>query len=248
MKKIKSAALSITTLALCGLCLAANAFEIGERSTKLFNDILDTSKHNLHMIVVQKIDMSEVLSPEAFQALKPHQRVRYNRFEYNETSALSAERQTTFDGAGRIVKDVNSFAKGGQWYSIDYLNKTYDRLPELPGMTHSIADMFAPYFADGMPEGGFDEMTGYDFDRRYKADKEIYFYFDKGTDVFKAYSVTGAARYNIVSIDNQIDMEKAFGLPPENFKRQANEAMRSYAAKLIGGFNDKGKKEKKSKK
>lgn len=246
--KIKSIALSATTLILSGLCLVVNAFEIGERSTKLFNNVLDTSKHNLHMIVVQKIDMSEVLSPEAFQALKPYQRVRYNRYEYNETSALSAERQTTFDGAGRIVKDVNSFAKGGQWYSIDYVNKTFDRLPELPGMTHSIADMFAPYFADGMPEGGFDEMTGYDYDRRYKADKEIYFYFAKDTDTFKAYTVTGSPRYNIVLIDDQIDMERAFGLPPEDFKRQANEAMRSYAAKLVGGYNDKGKKEKKSRK
>ncbi len=242
--KIKTFALGAATLVLSGLCLATHAFEIGERSAKLFNDVLDTSKHNLHLVVVQKIDMSEVLSPEAFQALKPYQRVRYNRYEYNETSALSAERQTTYDGAGRIVKDVNSFAKGGQWYSIDYVNKTYDRLPELPGMTRSIADQFSPYFADGMPEGGFEEITGYDFDRRYKADKEIYFYFTKGTDQFRAYTITGTPRYNILEISDQIDMEKAFALPPEDFKRQANEAMRSYAAKLVGAFNNTGKKKK----
>ena len=240
--KFKKFVLPLAALMLSSMCYSANAFEIGERSTKVFNEYLDTAKQNLHLVVVQKIDMSEVLGQEAFQALKPHQRVRYNRYEYNEKGALSAERQTTYDGAGRVVKDVNSFATGGQWYSIDYVNKTYDRLPELPGMVRSIKDLFAPYFADGMPEGGFDELTGYDFDRRYKADKEIYFYFTKGTDNFKAYAISGTPRYNIMELSNQVDETRAFALPPENFKRQANEAMRSYAAKLVGGYNTKKKK------
>lgn len=225
------------TLALTALAgaLSANAlaFEIGQRSAKFYNETLNTAEHNLHMVVVQKIDMSEILSADAYQQLKPAQRVRYNRYEYNETSALCAERQTTFDGYGRVVKDVNSFAKGNQWYSVDYVNKTYDRLPELPGMVKSVRDVFTPYFADNMPEGGFDDFTGYDYDRRYKADKEMYFYFEKDTDQLKGYEISSNPRYNIVELNENVNVEKAFALPPEDFRRQANEAMRAFATKLV---------------
>ena len=231
------------TLLLTAACFSADAFEIGERSKKLYEEILNSSKQNLHIVLVQKIDMSEILSPDAYKQLQPSQRVRYNRYEYNETNALSAERQTTFDGAGRIVKDVNSFARGQQWYSIDYVNKTYDRLPELPGMVHNFRDQFAPYFSDTLPEGGFDDFTGYDYDRRYKTDKEIYFYFEKDTDTFKGYEISSSARFNVTELSTEVNVENAFSLPPKNFRRQANEAMRAYATKLVG--NNKATKKKK---
>lgn len=237
---------NIATFAIALLCGAitatALAYDIGQRSLNFYENTLDTTKHNLHMVVVQKIDMSEILSGDAFKQLKPAERVRYNRFEYNETSAICAERQTTYDGYGRIVKDVNSFAKGNQWYSIDYVNKTYDRLPELPGMVRSIRELFTPYFADSMPEGGYDEFTGYDYDRRYKADKEIYFYFDKDTDTFKGYEISGNPRYNVVELSDQVNTDRAFALPPEDYRRQANEAMRAYATKLVNKTGDIKKK------
>jgi len=222
-------------------CLVTSAYEIGERSSKLFNESFDYTKHNLHLVVVQKIDMSEILSADAFQQLKPSQRVRYNRFEYNETSALSAERQTTYDGTGRIIKDINCFAKGGNWYSIDYINETYDRLPELPGMVRNFRDSLAAYFTDSMPEGGFDEFTGYDYDRRYKSDKEIYFYFDKDTDKFRGYEISGNPRFNVMEFNDQVNVERAFALPPEDYRRQANESMRAYATKLVGAAHPKKK-------
>lgn len=241
------ATMAVTALA-GAISASAFAFEIGERSAKFYNETLNTANHNFHMVVVQKIDMSEIMSADAYQQLKPAQRVRYNRFEYNETSALSAERQTTFDGYGRVVKDVNSFARGNQWYSVDYVNKTYDRLPELPGMVKSIKDLFTPYFADNMPEGGFDEFTGYDYDRRYKADKEMYFYFEKDTDVLKGYEISSNPRYNIVELSEEVDVEKAFALPPEDFRRQANEAMRAFATKLVNKTGDAGAVKSKKKK
>lgn len=232
---------AITSLMLTGIMATASAFENGERSAKLYEDILNTNKQDLHLVVIQKIDMSEVLNEETYQNLSPAERVRYNRYEYNETKALCAERQTTFDGNGHVIKDVNTFAIDNKWYSVDYINKTYDRLPELLGMVKNFRDNFTEYFADSMPETGFDDYTGYDFDRRYKADKEVYFYFEKDTDIFKAYEISGYARYNIMELNDKVDMAKAFALPPEDFVRQPNEAMRNYATKLIANKNKKKK-------
>ncbi|MCQ2381438.1 MAG: hypothetical protein MJ032_03735 [Acidaminococcaceae bacterium] len=229
-------------LCVCGVNAISFAYETGERSKKIFEDLLNPSKHNVHIVLIQKIDMSEVLSNEAYQQLEPEERIHYNRYEYNETSALCAERQTTYDGNGRIIKDINTFAKENQWFSIDYVNKTYDRLPELLGMVKNFRETFVPYFEDSMPESGFDDYTGYDYDKRYKSDKEVYFYFEKDTDILKGYEISGYPRYNVMEFSQEVDVKRAFALPPEDYLRQPNEAMRAYATKLIASRSKKKSK------
>ncbi len=132
----KSVLLLILTFVFTMLCATTSlAYQPGQRTFQLLGQTLNSDKHPVHLVVTQTIDMSEVLTPEAYAKLPEAQKKRINRTEYNEAHGINAERITTCDGEGKVLKDNVSFVKGGYWYSIDYVNKTYDRLPELPGMS-----------------------------------------------------------------------------------------------------------------
>ncbi|MBQ1182739.1 MAG: hypothetical protein IIX53_03660, partial [Phascolarctobacterium sp.] len=109
--------------------VAAFAYNPGQRTIQLLGGTLNSDKHPVHLVVSQKIDMAEVLTPEAYSKLSQAQKVRYSRTEYNEANGINAERNTMMDGEGKVISDTNTFIKDGYWYTIDYVNKTYDRLP-----------------------------------------------------------------------------------------------------------------------
>lgn len=121
-------------------CVMAAEFGPGQRTIELLGGALNSDKHPVHLVVEQTIDMKEVLEPDAYAKLTAAQKVHYIRTEYNEMNGINAERSVTTDGEGKVVRDYCSFAKGGRWYFIDYVNKTYDELPALPGMSLPFAE------------------------------------------------------------------------------------------------------------
>ena len=129
------------------LCTAmAFAYNPGQRTIHLLGETLNSDKHPVHLVVTQTIDMREVLTAEAYAKLPTAQQKRTNRTEYNEANGINAERITTTDGDGKVIKDTVSFVKNGYWYTIDYLNKNYDRVPELPGMSMPFAETLISWF------------------------------------------------------------------------------------------------------
>ena len=132
MRKFLFKLAAVCTLVLFNAACALAAFGPGQRTIELLGGALNSDKHPVHLVVQQTIDMKEVLEPEAYAKLTTAQRVHYIRTEYNEMNGVNAERSVTTDGDGNVIGDTCSFAKGGRWYYIDYVNKTYDELPALP--------------------------------------------------------------------------------------------------------------------
>lgn len=215
------------------LCSAvALAYTPGQRTFKLLGSTLNSDKHPVHLVVQQQIDMADVLTPEAYNNLPAAQRVRNIRTEYNEMNGINAEHVIITDGEGKVVSNSNTFVKGGYWYTIDYANKTYDRLPELPGMSKPFAETLISWFAN-RPEGGYDNVTGFDYDKVTRGSNELYFYFEKDTENWKGYEVSYLPRFDVVECSETVDAEKAFALPPADFKQAPNQAMRNFANKLM---------------
>ena len=213
--------------------VAAFAYNPGQRTIQLLGGTLNSDKHPVHLVVSQKIDMAEVLTPEAYSKLSQAQKVRYSRTEYNEANGINAERNTMMDGEGKVISDTNTFIKDGYWYTIDYVNKTYDRLPELPGMSMPFAETLISWFGV-RPEAGVDAVTGYDYDKMTKGSNELYFYYEKGTANWKGYKVSYLPIFNVEEVSNVVNAEVAFALPPADFAQRANESMRNYANRLMG--------------
>ena len=229
----KSVLLLILTFVFTMLCAATSlAYQPGQRTFQLLGQTLNSDKHPVHLVVTQTIDMSEVLTPEAYAKLPEAQKKRINRTEYNEAHGINAERITTCDGEGKVLKDNVSFVKGGYWYSIDYVNKTYDRLPELPGMSVAFAETLVSWFGN-RPEAGNDINTGYDYDKVTKGDNELFFYFEKGGETWKGYETSYLPRFDVVEVSAEVDEAKAFALPPTDFKQVPDTAMRNFANKLM---------------
>ena len=218
--------------------VAAFAYSPGQRTIQLLGSTLNSDKQPVHLVITQKIDMSDILTPEAYNKLTPAQRVRYSRTEYNEANGINAERNTKLDGEGKVISDSTSFIKGGYWYTIDYVNKTYDRLPELPGMSMPFAETLISWFSV-RPEAGVDAATGYDYDKMTKGSNELYFYYEKGTANWKGYKVSYLPIFNVEEVSNVVDAEAAFALPPADFKQKPNEGMRNFANRLMGGGKKK---------
>lgn len=96
------------------LCTAmAFAYNPGQRTIHLLGNTLNSDKHPVHLVVTQTIDMREVLTAEAYAKLPTAQQKRTNRTEYNEANGINAERITTTDGDGKVIKDTASFVKNG---------------------------------------------------------------------------------------------------------------------------------------
>ncbi|MBQ9763718.1 MAG: hypothetical protein IJV92_05130 [Phascolarctobacterium sp.] len=218
--------------------VAALAYNPGQRTIQLLGSTLNSDKHPVHLVITQKIDMAEILTPEAYNKLTPAQKVRYSRTEYNEANGINAERNTKLDGEGKVISDTTSFIKDGYWYTIDYVNKTYDRLPELPGMSMPFAETLISWFGV-RPEGGIDAATGYDYDKMIKGSNSLYFYYEKDTANWKGYKVSYLPMFHVEEVSNVVNAEAAFALPPADFKQKANEGMRNYANRLMGGGKKK---------
>lgn len=217
------------TVLFSSVCLA---YGPGQRTFKLLGETLNSDKHPVHLVVKQKIDMAEVLTPEAYSKLPNAQKVRHVRTEYNEMNGINAEHVTITDGDGKIISDSNTFVKGGYWYTVDYANKTYDRLPELPGMSLPFAETLISWFAN-RPETGTDQVTGNDYDKMVKGNNELLFYFAPGTDTWVAYEVSYLPVFDVVEYGSQVNAETAFALPPADFKQAPNQMMRNFANKLM---------------
>lgn len=232
MKKTLITALitGILTLLFTAVCLAYNP---GQRTFKILGEDLNSDKHAVHLVVKQKIDMADILTAEAYNKLANAQKIRHVRTEYNEMNGINSEFVTITDGDGKIISQSNTFVKGGYWYTIDYVNKTYDRLPELPGMSMPFAETLVSWFAN-RPEGGYDEVTGYDYDKVTKGDNALNFYFEKDTDKWVGYEVSYLPMFTVVEYNQTVNPEQAFALPPADFKQVPNQAMRNYANKLMG--------------
>ena len=221
------------TFAFTMLCTAmAFAYNPGQRTIQLLGETLNSDKHPVHLVVTQTIDMREVLTPEAYAKLPTAQQKRTNRTEYNEANGINAERITTTDGDGKVIKDTVSFVKNGYWYTIDYLNKNYDRVPELPGMSMPFAETLISWF-NVRPQSGNDVTTGYDYDKMTKGTNSLNFYFEKDTANWKGYEVNYLPIFKVVEVSNTVDEATAFALPPADFKAVANPSMRAYANRLL---------------
>lgn len=224
-------------MAMCVFSLmaaVASAYNPGQRTYHVLGNILNSDKHPVHLIVQQKIDMKDILAREGYDALSPADKVRLSRTEYNEADGIYAQRITVTNLDGKIISDTASFVKDGYWYTIDYVKKTYDRLPELPGMQHKpFAESLISWFA-ARPEAGMDELTGYDYDRMTKGTQQLYFYYGKDSEVWKGYKFTALPFFEVVEIGDVVDKAAAFALPPENFVQWANPFMRARANSLSG--------------
>lgn len=221
------------TFAFTMLCTAmAFAYNPGQRTIHLLGETLNSDKHPVHLVVTQTIDMREVLTPEAYAKLPAAQQKRTNRTEYNEANGINAERITTTDGDGKVIKDTVSFVKNGYWYTIDYLNKNYDKVPELPGMSMPFAETLISWF-NVRPQSGNDGTTGYDYDKMTKGTNSLNFYFEKDTANWKGYEVNYLPIFKVVEVSNTVDEATAFALPPTDFKAVANPSMRAYANRLL---------------
>lgn len=214
--------------------VAVLAYNPGQRTIQLLGSTLNSDRQPVHLVVTQKIDMAEILTPEAYNKLTQAQKVRYSRTEYNEANGINAERNTMTDGEGKVLSDTNTFIKGGYWYTVDYVNKTYDRLPELPGMSMPFAETLISWFSV-KPEAGVDAVTGYEYDKMTKGSNSLYFYYEKGTANWKGYEVSYLPMFQVEELSNNVNVEAAFALPPADFKQKPNEGMRNFANRLMGG-------------
>lgn len=250
MKKLVSSLLLVSILTL--VCTAvACAYEPGRRTVKLLGNTLNSDKHPVHIVLEQTLDKKGVLKEEAYNALPEAERRVVNRAEYNEYKGVYAERNTSYDGAGNVIKDVVRFVKGGRYYMIDHKNKTCDNLPEILGMSSSYAETFKPFFIhnpllnqqrqaagktplDTAPKMGFDEETGCDYDL-LTADNgfRLMILFEKDTDKFVGIKRRGWPMQKAIEISEEVNPEVAFALPPADYKHAPDQLMRGYANRTV---------------
>lgn len=229
----KSLRLFFLTAVLTFLCTAmAFAYNPGQRTIQLLGNTLNSDKHPVHFVVKQTIDMREVLTTEAYNKLPDNEKVITGRTEYNEAHGINAERRTITGKDGKVISDEVSFVKGGYWYTIDYVHKNYDRVPELPGMSIPFAELQVQWF-DKKPIMGNDPATGYDYDMMSKGTATLTYYYEKDTANWKGYKVSFLPPYEVVEVSDTVDEAAAFALPPADFKAVANPGMRSVANRLM---------------
>lgn len=227
----------------------AYAYAPGQRAMEVMSNVLNSRRHPLHLVVEQRVDVSELMNPDELAEQNPEQTERIIRTEYNETRGIFQEHVTISDGDGTLLSDVVTFTRGGFWYKIDYLNKTYDRIPEVIGMSVSLSDNLAKWFVAPL-SSGIDHDTGYDYDKVLRGEDALVFFFERDTDIWKGYRISYLPYYRVVEVSEEVDLETAFALPPEDFTQKADSEMRSYGGRLMAErraamMQNKGKKKKK---
>lgn len=229
----------------------ALAFEPGRRTVTLLGNTLNSDKHPVHLVLEQTLDKKGVLKDEVYEALPEAEKRIVNRAEYNEYKGVYAERNTSYDGAGNVIKDVVRFVKGGRYYMIDHKNKTYDSLPEILGMSASYAETYKPFFIhnpnlamlnkkynrpqiDTKPKMGFDEETGLDYDLlTTDGGVRMMVMFEKDSEKWVGIKRKGWPIQKAIEVSEDVDPEVAFALPPADYKQAPDQLMRAYANRTV---------------
>lgn len=227
------------------------AFEPGRRTVHLLGNTLNSDKHAVHLVLEQTMDKKGLLKDDVYNALPEAEKRVVNRAIYNEYKGVYAERNISYDGEGKVIKDVVRFVKGGRYYMIDHKNKTYDTLPEILGMSASYAETFKPYFIhnpliaqkqkasgqrviDTTPKMGFDEEMGCDYDLlTTDGGVTIKVLFEKDTENWIGVKRRGLPIYKAIEVSEEVDPEVAFAMPPSDYKYAPDPLMRNYANRTV---------------
>lgn len=230
---------------------AAFAYEPGRRTVQLLGNTLNSDKHAVHIVLEQILDKKGVLKEDVYNALPEAEKRIVNRAEYNEYKGVYAERNTSYDGAGNVIKDVVRFVKGGRYYMIDHKNKACDSLPEILGMSASYAETFKPFFIhnpllaqqmkaagktplDTKPQMGFDEESGCDYDLlTTDSGMRLMVLFEKDSDKWVGIKRRGWPIQKAIEVSEEVDPEVAFALPPADYKHVPDQLMRNYANRTV---------------
>lgn len=226
---IKSLLTFITTAILGMVCACALAFDPGERTMHLLGNTLNSHKHPVHIVVEKTIDMKNIYPKETYDALPEARKKSINRIIFDEANGIYAERSITLDGDRNVLFDSTYFCKDGLWYYIDFIDKTYDTIPEVYGASRSFRETMTGWF-NMPPVMGNDPDTGLDYDLLTKESGGTYYYFfEKDTGIWKGYGPNVNDMLKVVEVSDVVDVEKAFATPTEEYVRVPNKQMRSFS-------------------
>ena len=223
---------------LCLSCLLSLAFTTmawaynpGQRTYNLIGNILNSSKQPVHVETEQNVDLAEILKPEAYSLLKENQRRMLTTYEYNELSEdYYGQHVISRDAGGKLLKDINFVVRDGYFYVIDNVARTYDRLPNVPGLSKSFTQGLVHWFNE-KPEAGVDEINGEDYDLFNQGKRSIKIYFQTGSDKWLGYQIGVSAPHRVVAYDQQVN-EEALDIP-DDYQLVANENIRARANRLL---------------
>lgn len=223
----------IAAMVMSMACACAFAFNPGERTMHLLGQTLNSTKHPVHLVIEKTMDMKDIYKKEAYEALPEAGKKRTNRAIFDEANGIYAERSITLDGEGKVLADYTYFCKGGRWYYINFVDKTYDSIPEVYGVAKSFTDTMTGWF-NMPPTMGNDPKTGMDFDRLSKeTGGALYYFYEKDTNNWKGYGRNVNDMFNVIELSEVVDTEKAFATPPADFTRVPNAQMRNYSNRLF---------------
>lgn len=236
----------LATLFLAGamtlMASVAMAYEPGQRAYHVLGSMLNSDYHPVHLVVEQKIDKKGLVDPQKYKSMSEAERIVINRTEYNEIDGMLSERNIKMDGAGKVTQDIVRFIKDGRWYSVDHVYKTYDNIPAIRDGMRPFAENFVGWFGKS-PEGGIDEATGLDFDRVVMGVRTLTFYFEKDSLKWVGYEISSLPGFKVIELSEQVNVDKAFAMPGEGYKKYPDMVMRKTADRSFIGGN-RGKKRK----
>ncbi len=223
--------LGLSCLLSLAFSVVAWAYNPGQRTYNLVGNVLNSSKQPLHVEIEQRVDMAKVLKPEAYSLLAENKKVVITNYVYNEVNADYYGQQVLVkDGGGNIVKKLNFIVRDGYLYAIDDLHKTYDRLPNIPGLSKNFTQGLVQWFNE-KPEAGVDETDGLDYDQFTLGERSLRMYFKAGTEQWLGYQIGNLPQQRVLSYNQQVE-EAALALPPADYQQVANAGLRAQANKL----------------
>lgn len=249
MKKSIFTAFVVMGLSLVTAVASAADFKPGQRTYRLLGATLNSDVHPVHFAVEQTVDMKKMLPADKYAALAPEKRIVVHRTEYDELNGTTAERNIKMDATGKVEQDITRFVNGKYWFSINRTSKAYDRIPAVEGSSRAFAEQLVPWF-DKTPDSGYDAALDLDYDRMLMGSRTLTFYYEKGTDKWVGYAVSGMPMYKVVELSQVVNSEEAFRLPKEGegYRRLEDKVIRAYAERVVLKPLRDGKKNKKAKK
>lgn len=224
--------LGLSCLLSLALTAVAWAYNPGQRTYNLLGNQLNCSRQPVHVELEQQVDLAKIMKPEAYALLEANKKSLTNSTIYNEQSPeLYGQRLLTRDGQGKLVKDINYVVREGQLYVIDNIKKSYDRLPNVPGLAQSFAQGLVPWFNE-KPEAGVAEELGADYDLFTLGKRSLKVYFQAGTDTWLGYQLGNLAPQQVKAYDQQVEAD-ALALPPADYQQVPNTYLREQAQKLV---------------